>query len=203
MTNDIPIRLTQPLMLGKLLEFFQHGSTVTKEEALIYAGVIVALNGAAAILINQYVMGAFHVGMKVRAACCAVIYRKSLKLSRTALGETASGKVVNLLSNDVSRFDIVSIFIHHMWIAPTITCIVAYFLWVDAGYAGLVGIATVFVVVPLQGYTGKLSSRFRLQTAYRTDERVRLMDEIISGVQVIKMYAWEKPFAKLIKLARK
>lgn len=29
------------------------------------------------------------------------------------------------------------------------------------------------------------------------------MDEIVSGVQVIKMYAWEKPFAKLIHYTRK
>ncbi|GLV39331.1 uncharacterized protein CBL_20420 [Carabus blaptoides fortunei] len=201
--NDIPVRLAQPLMLGKLLEYFRQDSVMPKEEALIYAAVIVALNGVSALCINQYIMGAFHNGMKVRAACCALIYRKALKLSRSALGDTASGKVVNLLSNDVSRFDIVSIFLHHMWAAPTISIIVAYFLWVEAGYAGLVGIATVFVVVPLQGYTGKLSSIFRLQTAYRTDERVRLMDEIISGVQVIKMYAWEKPFAKLIQQARK
>ncbi|XP_071872525.1 probable multidrug resistance-associated protein lethal(2)03659 isoform X2 [Bombus fervidus] len=131
------------------------------------------------------------------------IHPSALRLSKTALGETAPGKVVNLVANDVNRFDLVSIFIHHMWSAPLSTLIIAYFLYIEAGYAGLIGIAAVFVVVPIQSYTGKLSSKFRLQTAMKTDERVRLMDEIISGVQVIKMYAWEKPFCALIETARK
>lgn len=29
------------------------------------------------------------------------------------------------------------------------------------------------------------------------------MNEIVSGIQVIKMYAWEKPFAKLVSMARR
>lgn len=73
---DIVVRLSQPLMLGKLLEYFKPEPTVTKTEALWYAGAVVALNALSALLINQYIMGAFHYGMKVRAACCALIYRK-------------------------------------------------------------------------------------------------------------------------------
>ncbi|XP_044267576.1 ATP-binding cassette sub-family C member 4-like [Tribolium madens] len=200
---DLCVRLSQPIMLGRLLDHFKPNSDVDKNAALWYAGGIVALNAMSALLINQYIMRAFHYGMKVRAACCALIYRKALRLSKTALADTASGKVVNLLSNDVSRFDIVSVVIHHMWVAPTSAIIVAYLLYDAAGYAGLIGIAPVFLVVPLQSYTGKLSAIYRKKTAQKTDERVRLMDEIISGVQVIKMYAWEIPFAKLIRIARK
>ena len=59
------------------------------------------------------------------------------------------------------------------------------------------------VIYYLAVYTGKLSAKYRLQTAIKTDERVRLMDEIISGIQVIKMYAWEKQFCALVHLARR
>nr|XP_023023160.1 probable multidrug resistance-associated protein lethal(2)03659 [Leptinotarsa decemlineata] len=201
---DLIFRLIQPIMLGYLLDYFKpNQTTTTKTDALWYAGAVVALNTISALFINQYIMDAFHYGMKVRAAVCALIYRKALRLSKTALGDTASGKIVNLLSNDVSRFDIVSIFIHHMWVAPTSSIIIMYFLWAEAGYAGILGIIAVFCVVPLQAYTGKLAALYRKQTALKTDERVRMMDEVISGVQVIKLYAWEKPFEKLIELARK
>lgn len=73
---DIAVRLTQPLVLGKLLDYFRVDTNITKEEALWYAGALVALNAVSALFINQYIMGAFHYGMRVRAACCALIYRK-------------------------------------------------------------------------------------------------------------------------------
>lgn len=53
------------------------------------------------------------------------------------------------------------------------------------------------------GYLGKLTSKYRLKVAKRTDFRVRLMSEIINGIQVIKMYAWEKPFEAMVQLARR
>lgn len=38
--------------------------------------------------------------------------------------------------------------------------------------------------------------------AQRCDVRVKHMNEVINGMQVIKMYAWEKPIEKLIVFLR-
>ena len=62
-----------------------------------------------------------------------------------------SGKAVNLLSNDVSRFDVVSILLNYMWVAPVTAMFVMYFLWVEVGLAGIIGVGVIFIVVPLQG----------------------------------------------------
>lgn len=148
--------------------FYSKDSNMSHQEAMGYAGGIVGLNALSAIVINQFFIGGFHNGMKVRVAVCSIIYRKvndvvnihkhnntllnyqALRLSQTALGETAVGKIVNLLSNDVNRFDLVSMFIHSMWTAPLMSIIVGYLLFIEAQWAGMIGIAIVFIVVPIQ-----------------------------------------------------
>lgn len=42
-----------------------------------------------------------------------------------------------------------------------------------------------------------------MKVANRSDVRVKHMTELINGIQVIKMYAWEKPFEKIIEKLRK
>lgn len=43
----------------------------------------------------------------------------------------------------------------------------------------------------------------RLKIAERTDHRVKIMNQIVMGIQVIKMYAWELSFARLVEGIRK
>lgn len=148
--NEIA-RIGQPLLLGRLLQFFRvDNTTLQKEDAWIAAGGIVLLSIFSAFNMNQFVFKSFYYGMRIRIAVCSVIYRKAMRLSQTALGDTAPGKVVNLLSNDVNRFDLVSVFIHSMWSAPLSAIVVGYLLYNEVGYAGFVGIFAVFLVVPLQ-----------------------------------------------------
>lgn len=49
---------------------------------------------------------------------------------------------------------------------------------------------------------GRMAAKIRLKTALRTDKRLKFMNEIIQGVQVIKMYAWEKVFATNVAKVR-
>ena len=73
-----------------------------------------------------------------------------LRLSQTSLGETASGKVLNLLSNDVSRFDMMTLLLNTLWTAPVLSIIVTCLLWREIGVAGLAGVIVILIVVLIQ-----------------------------------------------------
>lgn len=87
---------------------------------------------------------------KKYVSCLILVKNQALKLSQTALGETPPGKVVNLLSNDVNRFEFVTLFLNVMWTGPMTAVIVGILLWYQIGWAGVVGIAVIMIVVPIQ-----------------------------------------------------
>lgn len=81
---------------------------------------------------------------------CDVYVFQSLQLSQRALSETAPGKLANLLSNDVNRFEIVSLVLHPLWTSPLMTIVATYILWQETRWAGMIGLLTVFLIVPIQ-----------------------------------------------------
>ncbi|XP_063913515.1 probable multidrug resistance-associated protein lethal(2)03659 [Zophobas morio] len=201
---EFVIKMSQPLFIGKLMEYYTpNQTTVSKNTAYLYAGGIVGMSFLNVLMGHSYMLGLQHLGMKIRVASCSLIYRKSLRLSKGALVDTTVGQMVNLLSNDVNRFDMCVTHMHNLWVTPILTIIVMYILYTTLGFSALIGIAILLSFIPLQMYLGKRTSVYRLRTALKTDQRVRLMNEIICGIQVIKMYTWEKPFAKLVDVARK
>lgn len=50
---------------------------------------------------------------------------------------------------------------------------------------------------------GKKTASYRYHLVEHTDARIRIMNEIIQGIQTIKIYAWEKPFAKVVDKIRR
>lgn len=50
---------------------------------------------------------------------------------------------------------------------------------------------------------GKMTANYRYHLVGHTDSRIRIMNEIIQGIQTIKIYAWEKPFGKFVDRIRR
>ena len=68
--------------------------------------------------------------------------------------------------------------------------------------AAIFGTLAMIMSIPVQGYIASFVKNLTLKAAAKTDERLRIMNEILMGVQVVKMYVWEKPFSLLVNTAR-
>nr|KAF6427058.1 ATP binding cassette subfamily C member 4 [Rousettus aegyptiacus] len=200
------LKVVQPIFLGKIIDYFEkHDPTnsVTLHEAYGYATVLSVCTLVLAILHHLYFYHVQCAGMRLRVAMCHMIYRKALRLSNVAMSKTTTGQIINLLSNDVNKFDQVTVFLHFLWAGPLQAIAVTALLWMEIGISCLAGMAILIILLPLQSCIGKLFSSLRSKTAAFTDMRIRTMNEVITGIRIIKMYAWEKSFAELITNLRR
>ncbi|KAK7154854.1 hypothetical protein R3I93_009716 [Phoxinus phoxinus] len=200
------IKVIQPVLLGQLIRYFESydpNNMPALYEAYGYAAGLSLSTMFLALLHHLYFYYVLRAGMKIRIAMCHMIYKKALCLSATAMGQTTTGQIVNLLSNDVNKFDEVTIFLHFLWIGPLQAAAVIGLLWQEIGPSCLAGMAVLVFLMPLQTMFGKLFSKYRSKTAALTDNRIRTMNEVVSGIRIIKMYAWEKPFAALVTDVRR
>ncbi|XP_047735562.1 ATP-binding cassette sub-family C member 4 [Hyalella azteca] len=186
-------RIAQPVLLGQLLRHL--GGVQGYEE--VWKGWAF---GTGIILCSLLYLFTFYyhsfnvrnIGMKMRIASCGLIYRKSLRLSQSALANSTVGKIVNLLSNDVQRFDTALIFFDYLWIAPLQQHST---LHEQRCFMGK--------YMTTLGYMGRVFARLRQMIAQHTDDRVSIQNVIINAIKVIKMFAWEHRFISLVSEARK
>lgn len=139
------------MALGQLVSYYtSNPNDITRDEAFIYAAAVVMCSLLNIFFIHPYMMASVHLGMKMRVGCCSLIYRKALRLSKTALGQTTIGQVVNLLSNDVNRFDVAVLFANQLWIGPLETIVITYLMYLQVGISSVIGVASMLVVIPIQ-----------------------------------------------------
>ncbi|KAK1903162.1 Multidrug resistance-associated protein 4, partial [Dissostichus eleginoides] len=201
------IKVIQPLLLGNIIEYFEredrNDNTAGVHEAYRSAAGISLSCISLSVLHHLYFYHVQRVGMKIRVAMCHMIYQKALCLNSKAFAKTTTGQIVNLLSNDVNKFDEVTLYLHFLWIGPLQAATVILLLMYAIGPSCLAGMAVFFILMPVQTMFGQLFSSLRADTAVLTDDRIRTMNEVITGIRVIKMYGWEKPFAALVDEVRR
>lgn len=77
--------------------------------------------------------------------CNHSMFFQILKLGRSGLTKTEPGQVINLMSNDVNRFDLASQFLNFLWVMPVVIPVVSVLVWQNIGIATLAALAVIFL----------------------------------------------------------
>lgn len=146
-----------------MLYYMSNSSEITKQQAYIYASVIAVLTIFTTTLTHNFMLRLVYVGMKMKVAGSWLIYKKSLRLSRNALNDYTVGKIVNLLSNDINRFERGVIHLHTIVLAPIIVVINLYIMYAYVGLTACSGMVGYLLYLPLQSkYMHSLTYKTRV-----------------------------------------
>ncbi|XP_020774879.1 ATP-binding cassette sub-family C member 3 isoform X3 [Boleophthalmus pectinirostris] len=146
------------------------------------------------LILHQHFQYCFVTGMNVRTAIVGAIYRKSLVITNAAKRSSTVGEVVNLMSVDAQRFMDLTTFLNMLWSAPLQIMLALYFLWLKLGPSVLAGVAVMILLIPLNAFIAMKTRAYQVEQMRYKDERIKLMNEILNGIKVLKLYAWEKSF---------
>ncbi|KAF0492846.1 ABC transporter [Gigaspora margarita] len=207
--NDI-LAVISPLILRLILKFVSDAysanlnNDVQPPAHIGYLLIVVMflMEMGASMLFSTYFYYALELGFLSRTILITTIYQKALVLSGKARSLFTNGKITNLMSTDTSRIAYACNYFHMIWAAPMRICIIVGLLIFNMGPSALVGFVLLVILGPLQGKVMSLLARTRAKASGVTDERIKLMQEILLGIRVIKYYAWEDSFADALNKLR-
>ncbi|CAF2902537.1 unnamed protein product [Rotaria sp. Silwood2] len=198
----IATQIAQPLFLKYIVRSINDPS-VASYTGYLYAIGLGLSTMIQAIIHQQFFFRTIRVGTHTRIALSSIIYKKLLSLPARAIMKTTTGQVINLISNDVSKFEELSLSIHHIWAAPLEAFIVFGLIWNEIGIPTLFGYGVLLLLVPLQLLFSKKFGAYRKNTVQWSDQRIKVINEILVGCQIVKMYRWEEALEAVIYNARK
>lgn len=140
-------------------------------------------------------------GLNVRTGLMSAIYDRSLNLSGIEKKNYSIGRATKMMSSDVLRVEIYWGFLHFFWTCPLQVILSFCFLYQMFGASVLAGAAVITASLPFQIYLLRRMSHQRPKINEVADKRIRLLQEILAGIRVIKLYSWDNIFLnKMAKL---
>lgn len=122
----------------------------SERQAYIYAAGIVLCTIVSICFTHPFFIYAWQLGIRLRATCSSVIFRKALRLTKAFSIPGLNGRMINLMSCDTMRFNLAIQFIHLLWKGPLEIIVFSYFLHREIGFYGFIGIGLILCFVPIQ-----------------------------------------------------
>ncbi|KAJ1988448.1 hypothetical protein GGI25_005269 [Coemansia spiralis] len=199
------LQFTQPVLLSHLIGFVASHATDNPQPVsygLFYAVAMFVCQFVLTIFLHQYSQLAAITGMNVKASLISTIYKKVLRLSNDTRQEYTTGNITTLFSVDVQNISDTPESGHMVWSGPMQIMFAIYLLYNTLGWSVFAGVFIMVAATPINSWIGKRIRALYAQQMKNKDKRTSLIEDSLSGIKVIKLYAWERPFLQRIQHVR-
>ncbi|XP_034796002.1 ATP-binding cassette sub-family C member 11 [Pan paniscus] len=188
------------LIIPKILEYSEeqlgnvvHGVGLCF--ALFLSECVKSLSFSSSWIINQ------RTAIRFRAAVSSFAFEKLIQFKSVI--HITSGEAISFFTGDVNYL------FEGVCYGPLvlITCaslvicsISSYFI---IGYTAFIAILCYLLAFPLEVFMTRMAVKAQHHTSEVSDQRIRVTSEVLTCIKLIKMYTWEKPFAKIIEDLRR
>ncbi|XP_042595986.1 ATP-binding cassette sub-family C member 9-like isoform X10 [Cyprinus carpio] len=181
---------------------------MSSTELLQNTSVLAVLLFLALVLQRTFLQASYYVtietGINLRGALLAMIYNKILRLSTSnmSMGEMTLSQINNLVAIETNQLMWFLFLCPNLWAMPVQIIMGVILLYYLLGDSALIGAGVILLLAPVQYLIAtKLADTQKSTLDYSTD-RLKKTTEILKGIKLLKLYAWENIFCDRVEETR-
>ncbi|XP_018420640.1 PREDICTED: multidrug resistance-associated protein 1-like [Nanorana parkeri] len=191
------LAFTSPQILKQMITFCEKQSGDSRT-GYMFAVSLLIVTILQTLILQLYQRYNMLTAVKFKTAVIGMIYKKSLNLANSTRRKFTTGELVNLMSSDAQQLMDLTVNINLLWSAPFQILMAIFFLWQELGPSVLAGVAVLVLVIPLNAYIAAKVKQLKKSHLKSKDKRIKLLNEILHGIKILKLYAWEPSYQKKV-----
>ncbi|KAM9352586.1 ATP-binding cassette sub-family C member 8 isoform 1-T1 [Symphorus nematophorus] len=181
---------------------------ISSKEFLENAYVLAVLLFFALLLQRTFLQASYYVaietGINLRGAIQTKIYNKIMRLctSNMSMGELTVAQICNLVAIDTNQLMWFFFLCPNLWAMPVQIIVGVILLYYLLGISALIGATVIAVLAPVQYFVATKLSQTQKSTLEYSSERLKKTNELLRGIKLLKLYAWERIFCDSVEETR-
>ncbi|XP_061532689.1 ATP-binding cassette sub-family C member 8 isoform X2 [Phycodurus eques] len=181
---------------------------ISSKEFLENAYVLAVLLFFALLLQRTFLQASYYVaietGIKLRGAIQTKIYNKIMRLctSNMSMGELTVAQICNLVAIDTNQLMWFFFLCPNLWAMPVQIIVGVVLLYYLLGISALIGATVIAALAPIQYFVATKLSQTQKSTLEYSSERLKKTNELLRGIKLLKLYAWEHIFCDSVEETR-
>ncbi|CAO2835203.1 unnamed protein product [Amaranthus hypochondriacus] len=191
-----------PYLINDFVDFLSNKKHHSLKTGYLLAVAFLGAKMVETIAQRQWIFGARQLGLRLRAALIAHIYRKGLVLSCQARQGHTSGEIINYMSVDVQRISDFVWYVNTLWMLPIQISLAIYVLHTNLGLGAIAGLGATLVVMSCNIPLTRTQKRYQSKIMEAKDARMKATSEVLRNMKTIKLQAWDEQFRQKLQSLR-